>query len=252
MELPFEVACEKFELQTYPDGRPKDYLSRLVVRKGGQIVQNKTIEVNSPLIQDGIFFYQSSYGQSGGGAVLRVLDRDGRVLVNGVRIPKDGALPIPGTDLAVEVVDTSENFNGFGPAAQLALVRNGQGGHAHVGKAFVAIQNFPDFDKRRGGDQVFQLLRLLPGRSYTGLQVAKDPGVPFIWAGSILLTLGTLMAFFAAHRRIWVHLEDGRLSVAGIAAKNQSTFRETMDELMRELRERTQVVQQQQARRAAG
>ena len=237
LKLPFEVACEKFELHNYPDGRPKDYLSRLVVRKGGQVVQEKTVEVNHPLIQDGVFFYQSSYGKAGGGALLRVFDREGRVLADGIRLAEEQAAPIPGTDLHVEVMTTSENYNGFGPAAQLTLVGPN---HEHRGQPFSVFKDFPKFDERRRGEQVFQLVGLLPGKWYTGLQVAKDPGVPLIWAGSIVLTLGTLMAFFASHRRVWVRLEEGRLTVAGSASKNLSAFQEAFSELERELRERTE------------
>ncbi|GAB4276174.1 MAG: hypothetical protein Kow0092_31860 [Deferrisomatales bacterium] len=66
LDLPFEVACDSFELHRYPDGRPKDYLSRLTVRRNGRVETRQTIEVNHPLIQDGIYFYQSSYGRAGG------------------------------------------------------------------------------------------------------------------------------------------------------------------------------------------
>lgn len=102
---------------------------------------------------------------------------------------------------------------------------------------------------------MFQLAQLMPGRAYTGLQVAKDPGVPLIWAGSALITLGTLMAFFAAHRRVWVHLQQGRLTLAGTAAKNQSAFEGAFAELEAALRERTKRERTQTApasRRAAG
>lgn len=251
LNLGFEVTCESFELHTYPDGRPRDYLSRLVVRKGGAEVQRKTIEVNHPLIQDGIYFYQSSYGRVGGGALLTAVDRDGNTLMKAVRIPQDGAVTIPGSQLSVEVLGTTEDFDGFGPAVQLALVAQGPRGHAHVGEPFVVLQNFPEFDRRRGGDTIFQLSGLLPGRPYTGLQVAKDPGVPLIWAASALLTLGTLMAFFASHRRVWVHLEGGRLIVAGAAAKHQATFQENFAELTRALKEATET-DAESLRRAAG
>ncbi|GAB4251963.1 cytochrome c biogenesis protein ResB [Deferrisoma sp.] len=236
LELPFEVECEAFELHQYPDGRPKDYLSRLVVRRGDEVLQRKTIEVNDPLIQDGVFFYQSSYGTVGGGAVLRILDPEGNPVAGPVRLAEQESFPIPGTDLAVEVTATAENLQGFGPAAQLALVRIADGGHHHVGEPFVVLQNFPDFDRRRGGPFVFRMEGLLPGKWYTGLQVAKDPGVPLIWAGSALLTLGTLMALFTSHRRVWVWVEAGRVRVAGAASRNREGFQREFEALVAELR----------------
>jgi cytochrome c biogenesis protein len=250
LTLPFELGCEKFELHRYPDGRPKDYLSRLVVRREGVSLQEKTIEVNDPLIQDGIYFYQSSYGQVGGGAVLRVSDAKGNPLGSPLRLAEEQAAPVPGAGVAVELVATAEDYNGFGPAAQLVLVAEGPDGHRRLGKPFVVLQNFPSFDQRRGGEQVFQLAGLIPGRWYTGLQVAKDPGVPLVWTASVLLTLGTLMAFFASHRRVWARLEGGRLTVAGAAANNPHGFAKTFEGVAQRLRTRTEC--DVRVRRAAG
>jgi cytochrome c biogenesis protein len=208
------------------------------VRKDGRVVQEKTIEVNHPLIQDGIYFYQSSYRIQGGAAVLQFLDRDGTPRGGGVRVAEGGAIRVPGTDLGIRVLRTFENHQGFGPAAQVALIKANPT-RDPVGKPFVVFQNHPQFDARRGGEFVLQLAGLLPGRASTGLQVAKDPGVPLIWAGSILITLGTMMAFFAAHRRVWVRLEDDQLTLAGAASRNLGAFREVFDRLEDELRGRT-------------
>jgi cytochrome c biogenesis protein len=238
MPLPFEVRCESFELENYPDGRPKDYLSRLSVLKDGQVVQEKTIEVNHPLIQDGIFFYQSSYRFLGGGAVLQILDRDGTPRGRSIRVAEGGAARVPGNDLGIRVLRTSQDYQGFGPAAQVTLVKTSPG-REPVGEPFAVFQNYPQFDSRRGGEFVVQLSGLVPGRASTGLQVAKDPGVPFIWAGSILITLGTMMAFFASHRRIWVRLEADRITLAGAASRNLGAFREVFNRLEDELRGRT-------------
>jgi cytochrome c biogenesis protein len=232
------VRCDDFELQSYPDGRPKDYISRLTVARDGRILQQKTIEVNAPLIQDGVFFYQSSYGQTGGGAVLRVLTPDGRLLVDGLQLAKEGSARIPGTATAVEFLASTEDLEGNGPAVQLTLLDT-SGEHAHAGKPFVVVQRFPAMDLQRGGNLVFQLAGLVPGTSYTGLQVAKDPGVPFVWAGAVLLTAGTLMAFFFSHRRVWVRLEEGTVIVAGVATRNQEAFGEAFAALEADLRNTT-------------
>jgi len=70
---------------------------------------------------------------------------------------------------------------------------------------------------------------------YTGLQVAKDPGVPVVWAGCILITIGTLMAFFTSHRRVWARVtpEPGGAKVlfAGNASRNRVSFEQRFEEL---------------------
>ncbi|MBI5440740.1 MAG: cytochrome c biogenesis protein ResB, partial [Deltaproteobacteria bacterium] len=236
MPLSFEVRCDDFELTSYPDGRPKDYLSRLTVSRSGNVLQRKIIEVNDPLIQDGIYFYQSSYGTAGGGALFRVLDRQGNVVAPALQIPNDGSAQVPGTETVVEVLATTEDMQGHGPAAQLSLVDT-SGGHRHLGEPFVVAQRYPTLDQRRGADLVFELTALLPGTPYTGLQVAKDPGVPLIWAGCIVLTVGLLMAFFASHQRVWVRLENGKMILAGTASKNKDTFREKVAALEAKLKD---------------
>ena len=63
---------------------------------------------------------------------------------------------------------------------------------------------------------------------YTGLQVAKDPGVPVVWAGCILITIGCLVAFFTSHRRIWVrvqgHDKGAHVFFGGNASRNRISF----------------------------
>jgi cytochrome c biogenesis protein len=239
LELPFEVACLKFELQKYPDGRPSDYLSHLEVRQGGKLIQSKTIEVNDPLVVDGIFFYQSNYGGFEGGALLTVLDREGDTLLQPVTIAEEKLRKIPGSNLSLELLSTMEDFKGYGPAAQLLFVSTEGGKHTHVGEPFIVFQRLPDYDKRRNSEHVVQLIELKPPQRYTGLQVVKDPGVPLVWGGALLLVLGTLGASFASHRRVWVALEEGQVSVAGFAAKNKQGFEADFIKLTASLREAT-------------
>jgi cytochrome c biogenesis protein len=43
-------------------------------------------------------------------------------------------------------------------------------------------------------------------RQFTGLIVAHDPGVNFVWVGSTLLIIGLFLVFFFPHRRMWVRI----------------------------------------------
>jgi cytochrome c biogenesis protein len=45
-------------------------------------------------------------------------------------------------------------------------------------------------------------------RQFTGLIVAHDPGVNFVWVGSTLLVIGLFLVFFFPHRRIWVRIRQ--------------------------------------------
>lgn len=67
---------------------------------------------------------------------------------------------------------------------------------------------------------------------YTGLQVAKDPGVWVVWIGCILMVVGIYVAFFMAHRRVWVRVESGTVTIGGNSSKNQGGFQLFMEQLV--------------------
>jgi len=67
---------------------------------------------------------------------------------------------------------------------------------------------------------------------YTGLQVAKDPGVWVVWVGCFLMVIGVYAAFFMSHRRIWVRIQNGTVTVGGNASKNQASFLLYLDGLV--------------------
>ena len=61
LALGFTVRCDKFDIEFYDNGMPKEYTSRLTVLENGKEVLVKDIEVNHPLQYRGMTFYQSSY-----------------------------------------------------------------------------------------------------------------------------------------------------------------------------------------------
>ena len=73
-------------------------------------------------------------------------------------------------------------------------------------------------------------------RMYTGLQVAKDPGVWVVWLGCLLMVVGIYVAFLMSHRRIWVRVENGTVTVGGNASKNQAGFQLFMERLVTKLK----------------
>jgi cytochrome c biogenesis protein len=62
---------------------------------------------------------------------------------------------------------------------------------------------------------------------FTGLIVARDPGVPFVWGGTILLIVGICLVFFFPNRRAWalIRREEGATSVqVGAIVRHDVTF----------------------------
>ncbi len=77
-------------------------------------------------------------------------------------------------------------------------------------------------------------------RYATGLQVAKDPGVWFVYVGCGLMLLGLYMAFFMSHKRIWLIVNETEnktsIFISGTTNKNKAGFEKIFNELEESLR----------------
>jgi cytochrome c biogenesis protein len=228
-DLGFTVRCNAFSLETYPSGQPKAYKSDLSVIDGGREVVRKTIVVNDPLQYKGIWFYQSSYGQAGGVTAQVTVARKDGTPVNTLALAANEPVPIEGYGI-VRGVDYSENFQGMGPALQVVVEKPGQ-----PAASFWLVQRRPDLDRQRADSLAFSFGGL-SSKMFTGLQVAKDPGVNIVWLGCALMVIGLIMAFFLSHQRVWVRLAqgtDGRVEVvlAGSASRNRLAFEKRFEKL---------------------
>jgi len=222
-DLGFAVQCNSFRVETYPSGQPKAYVSDLSLIEGGrEVLRKKDVVVNDPLQYKGIWFYQSSYGEAGGAvARIRMRKADGSPL-GFLSLPPNIPVPIPEYGI-IRGVNFDANFQGRGPALQVVVEKPGT-----PAASFWISQGNPDTDRQRNDSLVFSFEGLGP-RMFTGLQVARDPGVNIVWVGCALMVIGIIMAFFLSHQRVWLRLApgpDGRLSVvlAGAANRNRLAF----------------------------
>lgn len=238
IDLGFAVKCEKFSVSFYDTGAPKEFKSILTILENGQPVSgyvNIPIVVNSPLTYKGITFYQASYGPAGEGAVYHftVRDRKGeaesRLLVRqGEKTPLPGGGYIQVVEAVPEVKVYMPQFSGAAAKIEIAPA----GG---VPQQVILFQKFPQIDERRGGEQIFTYDGA-EERFYTGLQVAKDPGVWVVWLGCALMVAGICLAFFFSHKRVWIRVTQGRVIVGGSASKNPSGFQILFDDIVGKLK----------------
>jgi len=234
INLPFSVRNNRFWLESYPNGPPKKYASDLSVIENGREVLRKTITVNDPLRYKGIWFYQSSYGQAGGTtALVSVRSPDGSPL-GALSLAPNEPTPIDGYG-TVRGVNYDQNFQGRGPALQVVVEKPGK-----PAVDFWLPQQMPDQDRQRKDALVFSFGGL-DSKMFTGLQVAKDPGVNIVWLGCALMVIGISMAFFLAHQRVWVRLaqgQDGRVEVvlAGSASRNRLAFEKKFEKIQTDVK----------------
>jgi cytochrome c biogenesis protein len=247
---PFLVRCDDFRLKEFEPGRPKAFESDLrVFRKRpdgstGEELARQTITVNHPLRYAGLTFYQASYQQleEGMRARVTVLDKATGAQVDRLVAPGE---PIEAAEgLSYQVVDYQGDFNGQGPAVQVLRIEEPPGAQpqrtpdgrvqpskdAKISSFFVFAQR-PDFDRDNREDRfAFRFDRLTPFYA-TGLQIARDPSTPVVYAGCFLLFFGIGIAFYTSHRRVWAQLREGKVALGGAAHRNAEAFGREFDSL---------------------
>lgn len=240
IDLGFSVRCEQFSVAKYSSGAPKEFKSILTVLENGRPVPDYTnvrVIVNDPLTYKGITFYQSSYGNAGD-YFFTFTDLNGQNPVP-LTVPgqASGAFPDGST---LRVLESTQDVSQFtpglsGPAVQVEL-------HAATGKTerFIVYANHPERNiqhaQERGVGRVIHY-RGAQDRIFTGLQVARDPGVEIVWLGCFLMVIGIYAAFFMSHRRVWVRINHGAVTIGGNASKNHGAFQQHFAGLVDRLKE---------------
>lgn len=231
--LPFTIKCSDFNVEFYNSGMPKAYKSDLSLFNSDQQVAHKVIDVNKPLTYKGITIYQASYGQAGASSFNIVLTNnqhkqdDMSLNMNQLFHIKD--------DTSIAVLDYSPNYQGFGPTILIGVYK----GKKLQGTS-IYLQKYPDF---HGAENINGYkIRFISAKEsyYTGLQVAKDPGAPYVATGAIILIIGLMMAFFSYRRRIWIFIPskfDHNFTIAGVADRNKYSFELEFERIVNEIKE---------------
>ena len=249
LSLGFEVRCEKFTVDFYENGTPKEFRSELTFVVNGKKEKMRSLLVNHPVQFKGVTFYQASYGTLPGKKVtLKISKHASDQEITTVEVEAGKSFQLPGNSDRLQVVEVKGNFMGMGPAARISIQPD-QGGPTRfwvfqnqeaIRKRFPGLMDrFPKLNPSAFSPYTF-FVDLPLSRYYTGLQVNKDPGVPIVWVGCFLMITGFFVTFFTSHRRIWVRLSKERgeikISVAGTASKNPVGLQRELEHLTNSLK----------------
>jgi len=246
--LPFSIRCDGTGEETYKDGTPKRWWSRLAVVDGGREVERKEIVVNDPMVYGGVRFYQASYGRTG------KLDRlvvDATSVRGKTRTSQELSLALGQT------VDLDDNTSV--QLAEFIADYVVQDGHVYArsnniehpavhlivsSKKSDAKVNFwlpeiPGIAENASSPYRFEPKDLKTG-VYTGLEVSHEPGQWAVWAGVVLMAIGLTFVFYVAHVRFWVVPvldAEGRMAlwVGGTANRNREAFEEKFKKLVEQI-----------------
>jgi len=156
-----------YEYKEYANGRPKDWISTVEVRRNGELmIASFPIEVNKPLRIGGVRIYQTSFAREDR-AQLRDKDGISRPISNGQGFELEGAVVIfRGIEGNTAVFEQWEDHS------RTAIYRTGIG--ETIGEYTVAE---------------------LGSRDVTGLKAVKDPGFIPVAIALIIVAAGLTLTF---------------------------------------------------------
>ncbi len=250
--LPFSIRCDGAGEETYKDGTPKKYWSKLAVVEAGNEVSNKEIVVNDPLVYRGVRFYQANYGRTGklDKLLVSVTPKDGKGQPQEISLSMNQIVSLD-ADTKVQLAEFIPDYvvqdghvyarsnDVVNPAAHLIVTS------AKTNKVVnVWFPEIPDIAENSASPYILEPKDLKTG-VFTGLEVSHEPGQWAVWGGVILMAIGLTFVFYVIHTRLWVVPvvdAEGRtmLWVGGSANRNRDafelTFKRFVDQIQKELK----------------
>lgn len=189
-----EVRLDGVDITQAPDGRLESLKTTVTLLEDGREVRTGDIQMNGPLIHDGIAFYHVNQGRTTTGVVLSV---DGQRVSTGFEgtFTASGEVFKMGRFWADFAIDRQgrpySRSNEFRNPVLEIISRDGSRGYLSLRRPGAAA---------RVGGKVVRLLDLESSR-YVVLTINRDPGIGFIIVGSVVLVVGMVLLLFMRGER---------------------------------------------------
>ncbi len=247
----WDLRVNRFSIVHYKNGMVKSYKSDVDILKDGKVLTHKIIRVNHPLEFQGLRFYQASFGEAPDRletAHVMVVDKIKKKFIGKFFLGWDKSTQIPNTPYTLKLVRYVSDFafdpktgavftqseKPKNPAIQLEVYQDGK----LLGSPWL-FYNFPQVQVLKSVPEFF-IFGGYKAPFYTGLELAKDPGVPVVWTGSFLLVGGLFLSSFIYHRKIWLRVrpqgESLSLFVGGFGHKDKIGFEREFEAIVADLK----------------
>ena len=237
--LPFSIRCDGTGEETYTDGTPKRWWSKLAVVDNDREVSSKEIVVNDPLVYQDVRFYQASYGRTGklDRLVLNAIPRNRTGSPQEISLGPDQIVSID-ADTKVQVAEFIPDYvvedghvyarsnDVVNPAVHLIVTSEKNNKVVNFW-----LPEIPGIAENASSPYILEPKDLKTG-VFTGLEVSHEPGQWAVWTGVVLMAIGLTFVFYVVHVRYWVvPVQDARgnlaLWIGGSANRNRDAFEQT-------------------------
>jgi cytochrome c biogenesis protein len=236
----FQVRHDGFEMERYPDGTVKEYLSHLVVLRQGAEVVRKTIKVNDPLVYEGVAFHLYASGPS---VLVRGWNTDGQPLA--MEDATNGQISTG--ELATNFASLDQEQSVYIPSLETTLYLTLVEPSAPKSSADAALVSLEAVPKGATGPSISTTVSsgetvVLSGVSlqfsedyHSVLRVVSDPGFQPVIGASLVGLAGLAITFYFNPSRVWVKLTDSELLLAGSSHRNRVAFEQHFARIVAEL-----------------
>lgn len=193
------MRLDKFDMKETAQGEIESLKTHVTLLKNNAEVKSGDIEINSPLIYDGIAFYHIDQGAMPVGLILDVGGEKATVrFYSAVKLSGNGSIALGAIypDFALDSAGRPQILSNDYKNPHIEVIYKDASGTEKKGFLNAAEQgNSIKLGSRTVTINNFALSQ------YVVLNVSKDPGIWFIIAGSVILTVGMVLLLFLRGKR---------------------------------------------------
>ena len=170
----------------------------------GNETNRKTIYVNSPLIEKGVYYYQTDWKLIG----LRFQDSNQQI----IEYPLANDFPNQEKVWLTWIENNQISSNGI-----IVILDNLEGYCSIYNNVGQFLGNL-ELNETANFNQQITLLEII---SSTGLQIKTDPGIPLIYLGFFFLMMSTLISYIT-YSQVWIIQKNKKIFIGGTT--NRAVF----------------------------
>lgn len=213
----FSIRVDEARTEFTPEGMVAEYFSDVVVIENGEEVFSHRIEVNSPLIWNGIGLYQHEMHPAADSVkevVFGIIVRsdEGELPLTTIAVPFNEDYVVPGSDVTLKVLEFLSDFTydiESRTASLLSIGHRNPAVRVRISEAGGSIDErwiFADVQTHRSDEGLpcrLFLYNYLPDydRGITRFELSRQPGTPLLFIGFAAMSLGLMLTFWTKSGR---------------------------------------------------